>query len=202
MKNNRGIDLIDLYEKYYKYHDDELVENRVKYDLEDEYYIQDIMNDNEFTTIEEVKDYLYNYYNNCDWDTFEDEIKEAVNSELETTYNDSFIEVRDLTEDFLHNLEKLTNLNITLKIKESHSWNAGDLPSIYFIIYLDNNDIYKSLEIRFSDLHDNNRNDSDIEVNWYKLDLTEYRNNLIDLLDECLVNDFDIELSYNDFNSL
>ena len=64
MKWNKGLDYEELYHNYFNLHKEEYIESSVQDCLTDESYIQDIMEDNDFTTIEEVKGYLYDTFEN------------------------------------------------------------------------------------------------------------------------------------------
>jgi hypothetical protein len=198
MRFNRGLNYEDLYESYYNENKEDLINSYIDDFLEfyeDE--VNDIMLENNFTTIKQVRDYLYNSY---DYETFKDIIEDEVDKQLQDIYDKSFDIVKSTTKNIIDKFNNLIDdkAYLSYKINVSRSWNAGKFPSIYFII----DDSYDELTIRLSDLHDNGRNDSDIELNWYDLDIKSYKEQLVDSICELLNCDYDIEISFKDFQKL
>lgn len=196
MKFNKGLDFEKLYRIYFEEHLQDFIKSYIDYYIEfDEVGVQEIMEDNKFTTLKEVRNYLYNNYNEDDiYEANSDYIEKEVNKNLQIIYDESFEKVKDTTKNIVNNFSNLLNdIYFNYDIKNSRSWHKTNFPSIYFIVTLKKEDIIEELIIRLSDLHDNNRNDSDIELNWYDLDINSYKEDLVDKLCECLESNFDIE---------
>lgn len=196
MKFNKGLDFEKLYRTYFEEHLQDFIKSYIDDYIEfDEVSIQEIMEDNEFTTLKEVRNYLYENYNEDDiYEANRDYIEKQVNKDLQIIYDESFEKVKSTTKNVVNKFNNLVNdIYFNYDIKKSRSWHTSNFPSIYFIVTLKKEDDIEELTIRLSDLHDNNRNDSDIELNWYDLDIDSYKENLVDKLCEILESSFDIE---------
>lgn len=168
MKFNKGLDFEKLYRNYFEDYLQDFIKSYIDDYIEfDVVGVQEIMEDNEFTTLKEVKNYLYNNYNEeLIYEYNRDYIEKVVNKELQTIYDESFEEVKATIKNVINKFNNLVDdIYFNYDIKISRSWHISNFPSIYFIVSLKENEDIEELKIRLSDLHDNNRNDSDIELN-------------------------------------
>ena len=129
---------------------------------------------------ERAKNYSFNEWISDFWDYITEKYYES--------FDDLFYENLDKIEDTIHRYMSEHD-NIVYEEENSHSWNKGRFPSVYFLFYKLNDDNEKDYDseitLRISDGHDNGRSHD------YKIIFDEYeKSDLIDILDEIV---FDLE---------
>ena len=209
MKWNRGLDFDKIYRHYFETHRDEYLDSYLSDRLEDEDYLQYIMDDNDLSTQEEAKEFIINDVNDSDlYEYFEDDIETSCDEELQYTYDNSYNKVNKLISNIIDKFNnEFENIEFDYSVQSSRSWNAGKFPSIYFTIHIENNRDYEDIDIRLSDMHDNGRNDSDLEFSWYEddynsLDLKGMKEQIISEVLDRLDSNFGVEYSKEVSNKL
>lgn len=128
MKFNKGLDFKKLYRTYFEEHLQDFIKSYIDDYIEfDEVGIQEIMKDNEFTTLKEVRNYLYDNYNEDNiYEANRDYIEKVVNKDLQNVYDDSFEEVKTTTKNVVNKFNNLVNdIYFNYDIKKSRSWHVS-----------------------------------------------------------------------------
>lgn len=141
----------------------------------------DILKDKDIYSLGKLKNYL----KSCKeevlskdrvWEQSENDVKRDCDSYLQEKYDDAWDKVNEYVKKLVSKLKQyIPDIEWDYTTHTSHSWCAGDYPSNYFTISGENKETREDAEIiiRLSDLHDNGRNESDIELNWYDLDIDQ-----------------------------
>lgn len=116
---------------------------------------------NDYDDINKIKEYYTNSYTR-DFE-FDEEIGESIRREFDRELE----EFKRYLTSTLQKFNQKYDIELDYRIEETHSQSAGIVPSHYFYIELENEDI---LKIRFSDGHDNGINNEDIDIDFREYD--------------------------------
>ena len=144
------------------------------YDLPED-TLRDWYNLPEDTTTQELKEYIKNYYDDInkikeyytnsytrDFD-FDEEIGKSIRNEFDRELE----EFKRYLTSTLQQFNQKYDIELDYRIEETHSQSSGIVPSHYFYIELEDEDV---LKIRFSDGHDNRVNNEDIDIDFREYD--------------------------------